>query len=534
MSSWTKVRRAMGGSDPRHWRVPGFLEMHLRGDHGRRVLFAMGVGVGIAAPLAAFMLAIAPPDEVLKAILLGVLFALAVGALAFMYQDGVQIIISLQDDGLRRQYRPMLINPLGWRDRDEFWSYDSMRGCAIVPLDQLNGKYSLLAIVVPDQTLAIIVPRRVDIKQVASFLASQNLQVKAVKELPSQARPQPSVGRRGMVRSAILAIVGVLLIAAGGVARLAIYGEDQEMDPAAVAAAVEAAPEGTVVRECLGVDQGGVKQARIAPDGSWIWALSRGKEGSHQVWNDQQAEPIGSLDLPAAYACHAAFTPDSRYLVITTDREAFVWQLEPLEQTQQFSLEVTPDDIAITADGSQLIATMISSVRSYDLATGQSAAAMPITSGALVDTELSADGGSLIVAQQQRVLRVELDGGAVEELLAYPSPQRVHLSGRLAPGGTWAAMQSKLGTVLYDLTARNKVSIIAAGPMSNRPVISSDGRRMALGTRSGVGVWDTTAKTPLVRLVLNSSTQVDLSSDGRTLLGYSYRAAKMVVWEMPD
>jgi WD40 repeat protein len=277
-----------------------------------------------------------------------------------------------------------------------------------------------------------------------------------------------------------------------------------------------------------------VKQARISPDGTWVWALSRGKEGTHQVWNDRQAEPIGQLDLPAAYACHAAFTPGSDRLVITADREAFVWQLEPLEQMHQFALDVTPDDIAVTADGSQLIATMISSVRLYDLATGQSDAAMTITSGALVDSGLSADGRRLILAQQQRVLSLQLDSGVVEELIAYPSPHRVHLSGRLAPAGTWAAMQSTLGTVLYDLTNRKPTSTIAAGPMSNRPVISTDGRRVALGTRSGVGVWDTAERVPLVRFSLNNSTRVDLSSDGQYLLGYSYRAARMIVWEMPQ
>ena len=62
MASWTKLRRARGGSDPRHWRVPGLLEMQLRGDYAARAAFS--VGIGIAGPVAGLMLAIAPPDQI--------------------------------------------------------------------------------------------------------------------------------------------------------------------------------------------------------------------------------------------------------------------------------------------------------------------------------------------------------------------------------------------------------------------------------------------------------------------------------------
>ncbi len=48
---------------------------------------------------------------------------------------------------------------------------------------------------------------------------------------------------------------------------------------------------------------------------------------------------------------------------------------------------------------------------------------MPIATGAIVDTGLSADGNSLIVVQQPRILSVRLDSRAVVEALAYQTPK---------------------------------------------------------------------------------------------------------------
>ncbi len=531
MSSWTKVRRTLGGSDPRHWRVPGFLEMRLRGDHARRAVFSIGVGFGIAGPLAGIMLAIAPPDQIGMAVLLSVLLAVAMSGFVFMMKDAAAFIISLEEDGLRRRYKPMLLNLFGWRDRDEFWAYDSMRSCGIVPLGQFNGKYSVIVIAVPDQTFTVIVPSKIDIKEVAAFLAAQCPQVKAIQQIPPQARPQPSVGSRGMVVSAVMAGAGILLALIGSVARLAIYNDGGKMDSAAVAATVKAAPEGASLRECLVSDKDGVKQAKISPDGRWVWAYTSGK--NHLVWNDQQTDPVGELEIPAANGNHFSFTPDSQRLIVVADRDVHVWQLEPLQQQHQFSVEAAPDHVAVTADGQQLIVVTMSSIRLYDLETGQPNQAMPITLGAVVDATVSADGNRLIIAQQPRILSVRLDNGAVEELIAYQAPSRAHLQGRLGPGGRWAAMQSKQGTVLYDLDNRQRAATVAAGPMYANPVISPDGTRLAIGTMQGVGVWDTVKKKPVVRFALSNSTMLDLSDNGKCLLGYASRLPKLVVWEMP-
>ncbi|MCB9939912.1 MAG: WD40 repeat domain-containing protein [Planctomycetaceae bacterium] len=532
MSSWTKVRRVMGGSDPRHWRVPGFLEMQMRGDYRKRSAFAIGVGIGIASPLVAVMLAIAPPEDIGMAVLLSLLLVLVMAAFMFMYKDAATIIISLEDDGLRRRYKPMFVNLFGWRNRDEFWEYGSIQRCDIVPAQHSNGKYAAVIVTVPDQTFPVIVPQRVDIKQVAAFLATQCPSVKAIAQFPPESQPRPSVGPRGMKISVAMGVGGVVLSMIGSAARLAIYSDGGEMDSAAVAAALEATTEGAAAREYLVPGKSGVSEAKISPDGRWIWTFTSGKK--HLVWNDQQDKPVGELEVPSAYKVHARFTSDSRRLIVTTDLEIHVWQLEPLQKLNQFSVQATPDQIAVSADGQKLLVVAMTAVQLYDLATGEAGTKMPITLGAAVDSALSADGTRLIIAQQPRIISVRLADGFEETLITYQSPDRVHSIGRIAPGGRWAAMQSKLGTLLFDLDRGEKSETVPAGPLYANPVINPDGTQIAIGTMQGIGVWDTANKKPLVRYMLNKSTSLDLSDDGQYLLGYSSRSPKFVVWKMPS
>jgi WD40 repeat protein len=382
------------------------------------------------------------------------------------------------------------------------------------------------------EPFTVIVPQRIDVKQVAEFLATKCSQVKAIQQIPPEARPRPSIGRRGMTVSIVLAGAGILLSVIGSAARLAIYSEEGEMDSAAVAAALEAAPEQAALREYLVPGKSGVSQAKISPDGRWIWTLTSGKQ--HLVWNDQPAKPVGQLEIPSAYKVHARFSPDSRRLIVVADLEVHVWQLDPLQRQNQFSVQATPDHLAVSADGQRLIVVAMTAVQQYDLATGEAAQAVPITLGAVVDLALSSDGSRLIIAQQPRIISVRLADGAEEELIAYQSPNRAHLGGRLAPGGRWAAMQGKQGTVLYDLDTRKRADTLAAGPMFAVPVISPDGSRLAIGTMQGIGVWDTANKKPVVRCILNKSTSLDLSDDGQYLLGYASRSPKFVVWNMPS
>lgn len=518
----------MGGSDPRYWRVPGLVAMRLRGDHFRRAVFACGIGLGIAGPIAAVMLAIAPPEDLGWAAWLSLGLLLALGPTVFLYKDSVEIIISLEDDGLRRRIKPFFLNRFGWRNREEFWTYDSMGECGILPTRQLGRKYSLLVVAVPEQSLALIVPRRVGIEQVTAFLAGQQLQVKPIRQIPPEARPQPSVGRPGMITAAVMACAGVLLAASGIVARMAIYGDRVKVDMAAVETSVNAAPQGVAVREYEGVGTRGVSQARISPDGKRVWAFTKGNQ--HLVWDDQQSEPIGNLEIPSSQKYYVVFTPDSQRLIVVAGLEFDVWQLDPLQREHRFPLDQSPGHVAVTIDGRWLIVTTISGIRMYELTTGQAGETVPITSGAIVDTGLSADGNHLIVVQHSRILSVGLNKDGLEELVTFPG---VHLRGRLAGGGQWAAMSAPQGTVVYDLNAGRHAVTVSSGAMFSEPTISPDGARLAHATRVGVGVWDTSTKKAVARFMLDKTTKLELSDNGQYLLGFSYRSPKLIVWEMP-
>jgi hypothetical protein len=187
----------------------------------------------------------------------------------------------------------------------------------------------------------------------------------------------------------------------------------------------------------------------------------------------------------------------------------------------------------LSGDGKRLIASTMIAVRSVALETGEAGPSLPIPLGAVVDTTLSANGESLIIAQQPRILSVRLATGVADELLAYQEPHRAHLLGALSAGGKWAAMQAKQGTVVYDLTARKKATTLAAGPMYVAPVISSDGGRLASGTPEGVGLWETATGRVVARFEFDSGARLDWSADGRSLLGYSSRSPKLAVWPTP-
>jgi len=528
MNSWLKVRRALGASDSRHWRIPGLLGMRLRQDHVRRLFFSLAVGVGIAGPFAAIMLAVAPPDEFGWAALLSVFFVFPLALLAFFYNDLVDTIISLEDDGLHRRIKPLLLNPLGWRNRHEFWPYDSISECRLVPATQFGGKYAMLVADVSDETLALFVPTKVNLKKVVEFLDSQDVPVNAIKQMPAGARPQSTVGGRALKVAIVMGGVGICLAAAGCLARLAIYRETPGVDRDTLAKTIKAAPPGTPLRQYSGVGRAGVQQAHISPDGKRVWAFTKGKQ--HLVWNDQQLEPVGELDATPADKYQVAFSSDSKLLALAAGQEVELWELSPPQRKQRFTLAQRPDRVTLSVDASQLFATTMTHVQQYDVASGQATMKMPITLGPITDVGLSSDGEHLVVIQHSRILQVHLDGGAVEELLTFPG---VHFHGTLSGGCDWAVVATKQGAVVYDLVARKRGPTIASGTLSNTPTISPNGTRLAHPTMQGVGIWDTHSEQVVANFELNNSTKIDLSNNGRFLLGYSYRSSKLIVWEMP-
>jgi hypothetical protein len=531
MKLWTSVRRSLGGSDARYWRNPGLLQLRLRGDAVQRGAFAALIGIGVGGFFLAIMLAVAPPDQIAKAVLLGLAMMAVSAALAFLYKDAVNVTIALEDDGIRRRTKPLFVNPFGTRNRNEFWPYDSIKGCGIAPCDQVGPKYSAFVMMIPGGTVTMLIPVEVPAQQVAQFLAERGVRLQSLAQLPPDALPGKSVGSRGFKIGAALASAGLLFIVLGAFARTMIHQQRARVDMAQVRAALDNAPIGKPVRTLTGID-GGVRLAKISPDGRWVWAwTSRNKK--HLLWSDRRDTTAGELTAPAREEMLVAFTPDSQRIVIAGQQEAQLWQLEPLELVSTIRLEQRPDALLSTADGKRLVAVTMTSIQLYDTVTSTLGASYPITLGAILEAGLSADGQRVIIVQQPRILSVVLASGAVEELVAFKKPNPVYFKGSLSGGANWAAMQGSSGTDVFDLRTGQQRPSLATGPSYVLPAITSDGSRIVVPSSKSLAIWDATTGEPVAQFPLVSGCQVALADNGRRFIGYANAYPKIIVGEIP-
>jgi hypothetical protein len=531
MSFLTGVRRSLGGGDARFWRIPGFIQLQLRGDAGPRAGFAALVGLGAGGPMLAILLALAPPGQVLWATAMGVALVFLFAFIAFLWEDAVSITVKLDDDCIRRRTKPVLFNLFGARTRTEEWDYRSLTGCGYVADAGLGSGYAAWVLAQPGHAATLLVPQRIDVQQTTAFLASRGVRAQALAAIPPQAVPPCSVGPRGIRIASILAGAALLLTLGGGLARLAIHGPGKaNVDLADVGAALAAAPPRAATRELTGLE-GGAKGALVSPDGRWVWAQSA--TGKHLIWNDKQDAPAGELTLPAGQDYRVAFTPDSTRLIAAGGSEAHVWQLDPLQAVRTIPLQEPADALLTTADGRQLIVVTLTVVQLYDLETGMPAARYPSTLGAVVCAGLSADGARVVIVQQPRIIAVNLGDGAVEELVAYSDPP--HFSnGNLSPGAKFAALQGAPGTVVFDLASKQQRPALATGPIYVVPVITADGATIAVPGGDGVGLWNVAGGSLTARLTGSAASYVSLSADGRRLIGWRSNMPVISVWDLPE
>ncbi|MFN0053127.1 MAG: WD40 repeat domain-containing protein [Planctomycetales bacterium] len=527
------LRRALGGSDAEQWRQPPYFRMRLARDAGPRLLYALGMGLGISGPINLLLLASAPAAQLAKAFLLAGAMTAAMLVIVFFWIDLVIVTVSLESDGIRRKTKALLMNPFGARTRTDNWSYQTIQRCGLVSADDLGTKYSVLVLGVAKRMIALGIPENVELQQVAQALTERGLNPKPLRNLPAEALPGTSVDRHKAVRGTVAAVIGLLLAVGGLGSRPFIHaGGGAAINSAAVEAQVETAPVGRTVRRLTGVGAGGLTHAQISPDGRWVWGVDKESQ-QHRVWNDQQDQPAGALTIPAATQIFAEFTDDGRRLMVCADRRAFVWTVEPLEQVGQFDLKELPDGMALSRDAGELIVVSMVSVRAYALPEGRPVAEHPnLPPNAVVGVGLSGDGKSVRIACQSRILSIDWQGGTVTELFVFDKPQKAYLFGSVGGEGRFAAMQGNGGIEVFDLNSKTQ-SHLTAGLGYHRPVITDDGSRVAVPSLNGVGVWNVRTGVAVSRFTDGQGVNLCVAARGERLLGWSPSRSVLVLWEMP-
>lgn len=526
----SSLKRAFQGNDTRAWRVPGLLYLRWWGDYGARAAYSLGIGLGIASPVSLLVILAAPPGQSLAGIGIATLFVVTVAALVFLSRDLSEELVTLEDDAIRREVRPFLLNPIGRRDRVDRWPYAELRACGLVPAEQLGVKFSLLVVSTAGGDESLIVPHNVAPREVAAWLFSRGVRVEMLKEVPTSARPVARVTPRGNRIATMLAALGLVCALGGLVARPFVHGTGRKLDPRAVAAALQAAPEVRPAREWTVPGGAGVVQAALSDDGQWLWTETTKSEGL--LWSVRQPEPVGKTSLPAAAKRRVLFAADARFIVVA-DRDVTVWQRESLQAGQQFTLEEVPDHVTLDRQGRDLLVTTMTQVRAYALETGQPRPPIAVPLGAVIDAAPTVDGKELFIVQQPRIVRVRLDERRAEEWLVYGRKNPVYLFGSIAANGRWAALVGAAGTDVYDLTGRKLSQSLGSGPMHAVPQISPDGRRLIHAALEGIGIWDVASRRAIGRGRFVTSTDLAFCGDGSRFVAFSRRSPRVALWDVP-
>ena len=530
MGIWKRFKRAMGVSDPTYWRQPGYLRLRLVKDWLPRLIYSTGIGMIVGGVFLSILIIAAPPGELWWGILLGLLMVAVTAMFLFVVRDTEEVIITLDDEAVHRETNPMLANPFGFRDREESWFFANISGCGIVPSETLGGQYSLLVIHTQESMITLGIPRQLEWRSVVAELTARGLKVQQLNELPAQAVPDKSISKKHLITALVMGCLGLIFTCSGVVGRLFVHPTVKRVDQAAVKKVVDKVNLGVTIREFTTAGNGGINQAKISPDGKWVWGLTaKGKK--HLLWNDAQDKPHGELTIPEARDYLCVFTPDNSRVVVRADREVYVWRLQPLEQLNQFTRSEIANALAISQDGTKLIVSSISQLRVYDLQSGELVSDWKPTIGAITDAALSGDGNQVIVAQHSRIISTNLADGVSNELVKFRKPNAAYLFGSLSAGGRWAAMKGRSGIDVFDLSRKKRQTTIRAGMAASNPHITSDGKKVASVYLGGAAVWDVNNGKPAVRFEATSRVRIDLSAGSPRLVGYARNKSKVYLWE---
>ena len=531
MGFWKSVGRALGAQDAQYWRVSGLTQLRLRGDMVVRALFGLLVGFGVAAPINALLIASAPPDSVLVGLGLALGMSAVLAVLVFLWRDAAQIIISIEDGGIRRSTRHFLANPFGTRDREEFWDFRLLSAIGIVPASNTGIGYAALVLAGNDGYAALLISSSIDPQQVVASLAARRIPVQTLLAIPPAALPTRSVSNRGLMVGGALAFVGFIACAGAAVARPFLHGQAGLADTVGMQAKLDAMPPIAPTRFWTGVD-GGAVDARMSADGNWLWARAF-KTKRELIWNAKQELPIGDLQVGSASRIAAVFTPDNRQVVTVDGTKLKIWTLDPFALDHEVTLPQAPDAFFLTADGKRVWMVTMVWIQSFDLATGAAGPQYKQEIGAVVAAGMAADGRRVITVHQNRIVATDAQTGASEILVTFTRPSPSYGVGSFSPGGRFAAMQSVGGTDLFEIATKVQSPTLPTGPIYSIPRVVPQESRLVVPSLQSAGVWDVATSKPLAQLNGGPTQFAVPCPDGRTVLGFAADQDRIGLWTLP-
>lgn len=322
-------------------------------------------------------------------------------------------------------------------------------------------------------------------------------------------------------------------------------------------------PDGRHVLLCSGSDMGGlarlwdtqsgapvghpmihdsmVQQGRFSPDGQWIGTLTKG--GVARVWNAATGEPVtealrhkdslGATYDPYVVSPRIQFSPDGQLLLTAHGSEVKLWKVPagtlarpPINNLSAAqSVELSPDGGAIVTAGEDLV------VRVWNVSTGELRHSLQHGDG---------PGPAFFSPNGRRILS---SGGFHAETwdaetgigLASLQPEALVFSATFSPDGLRVATAEAQGTAtLWDsATGLRLLPPLRHSSEVNGVAFDPSGERLVSWEWQRARVWDSRTGKPMTEWILQPDRirSAAFSPDGRNLLIVSGKNSA-VLWDV--
>ncbi len=176
------------------WTEPFFMMVRLQGEVGRRLIFSLTilVSVFLASNFLVLLSSRSSPFDALN-------FASAItitGGLLICFfvfakskRPSGNVVMTEQKLRLEHYLPGFFYNEQRWQE----WPYAALVQCGVVTPDKVGHNFGILVLVGVNKTEIIGVPRSVDIRVIANFLASRGVSVAALNRLPQSVILEPAL-----------------------------------------------------------------------------------------------------------------------------------------------------------------------------------------------------------------------------------------------------------------------------------------------------------------------------------------------------